>query len=39
MPGRDRWAWLDLIGLALAGLTLLASLGHGVLRIVRAGSK
>ena len=39
MPGRDRWAWLDTIGLALAGLTLLASLGHGVLRIVRAGSQ
>jgi octaheme c-type cytochrome (tetrathionate reductase family) len=33
IPGRDRFAWLDLIGFGLAGLTLLGVVGHGLLRI------
>ncbi len=32
IPGRDHIRWLDLIGFALAGLTLLGVLGHGALR-------
>ncbi|WP_038037001.1 tetrathionate reductase family octaheme c-type cytochrome [Thermopetrobacter sp. TC1] len=38
MPGRDRWSWLDGLGLLLAGLTLLASIGHALLRIMRANT-
>jgi octaheme c-type cytochrome (tetrathionate reductase family) len=34
IPGRDHLRWLDLIGFALAGLTLLGVLGHGALRYV-----
>ncbi len=36
LPGRDRWRWLDAGGAALALLALLAALGHGLLRIMRA---
>ncbi len=34
LPARDRNAWLDRTGFALAGLTLFGVLGHGVLRIL-----
>ncbi|OAN48791.1 cytochrome C [Magnetospirillum moscoviense] len=33
MPGRDRFAWLDLIGFGLAGLTLAGVVLHLVLRV------
>lgn len=36
MPGRDRFALLDLIGWAAAGLTLAGSLGHGLLRLMKS---
>jgi octaheme c-type cytochrome (tetrathionate reductase family) len=39
IPGRDRFVWLDLIGFGVAGLTLLAALGHGLLRIVASTRK
>jgi octaheme c-type cytochrome (tetrathionate reductase family) len=32
IPGRDRLGWLDALGYALAGLSLLGVLGHGALR-------
>ena len=32
IPGRDHVRLIDLIGFALAGLTLLGVLGHGALR-------
>ena len=34
IPGRDRNALVDTLGWALAGLALVGSLGHGLLRIV-----
>ncbi len=34
VPGRDGGGWLDLIGWAAAGLTLLGAAGHGLLRVV-----
>ena len=37
VPGRDRWPWLDTLGFALAGLSLLGVLGHGLLRIIMSG--
>ena len=39
LPGRDRWAWLDTLGGALALLTLLGALGHALLRLFRASGK
>lgn len=33
MPGRDNFGWLTLLGWTVAGLTLLASLGHLALRL------
>ena len=39
LPGRDRWAWLDMAGLALMLLTLAGALGHGLWRIARRGGK
>ncbi len=36
MPGRDRFAWLDMLGWTAAGLTLLGVLGHAALRILGA---
>jgi hypothetical protein len=39
IPGRDRFAWLDLIGFGAAGLTLLGALGHGLLRLIASTRK
>ena len=39
MPGRDRWEWLDQLGWILAGLSLAAVLGHGLIRIVLSGNR
>jgi hypothetical protein len=39
LPGRDRWAWLDMAGLALTLLTLAGVLAHGLWRIARRGGK
>jgi octaheme c-type cytochrome (tetrathionate reductase family) len=39
IPGRDRFAWLDLIGFGVAGLTLLGALGHGLLRLIASTRK
>ncbi len=37
LPGRDRFAWLDMAGAGLGLLVLLAVTGHGLLRLVRRG--
>lgn len=34
MPGRDTYPWLSLIGWSLAGLTLLATIIHGLVRMI-----
>jgi len=34
VPGRDRWAWLDMLGFAVAALSLLGVLGHGAFRFL-----
>ena len=34
MPGRDSFAWLDLLGYGAFALTLLGIAGHGLARIV-----
>ncbi|WJW74286.1 tetrathionate reductase family octaheme c-type cytochrome [Thiohalobacter sp. IOR34] len=40
LPGRDAWRWLDLLGLAAVGATLLGVAGHGALRIlIKPGGK
>lgn len=39
LPGRDRFALLDMIGWTAAGLTLLGALGHALLRLVAKARK
>lgn len=36
IPGRDRFAWLDVLGWLAAGLTLVGVLGHLALRVISA---
>ena len=39
MPGRDGFAWMDLIGLLAVGAAALGVIGHGLLRIVMSARR